>query len=107
MRAIQLVNTDGVAPLHGIRDETGAGLREAAVTADTPQIRAALAEEEAYGRWKRPRRRRRAADKTDGPRSLKGVEDWDVLGSAREKVGRYFVVRSGSGEVSGGDVAGE
>jgi hypothetical protein len=27
-----------------------------------------------------------------------GVEDWDVLGCDRQKVGRYFVVRSGSGK---------
>ncbi|GAB1313029.1 60S ribosomal protein L7 [Madurella fahalii] len=106
VRAIQLVNTDGVAPLRSIRDETRQGLREAAITSDTPQIRAALAEEEAYGRWKRPRRRR-ALNKADGGRPLKGVEDWDVLGSAREKVGRYFVVRSGSGRMSGDEVAGE
>jgi hypothetical protein len=30
------------------------------------------------------------------------VEDWDVLGCAQEKVGRYFIVRSaGNGVVDG------
>jgi hypothetical protein len=95
VRNIQLVNTEGIAPLHSIRDETEQGLAEATITTTT--LQEALADEETYGKHKRPRRRRGAA-KVDGA-GLKGVEDWDVLGAAGEKVGRYFVVRSGKGEV--------
>lgn len=118
VRAVQAVDTAGVEPLRSIRDETAAGRAEAAVTLDTPQIRAALAEEEAYGRWKRPRRRRRAIAEGSGSKGdgddghavqgpLKGVEDWDVLGSAEEKVGEYFVVRSGRREAVGESEGGE
>lgn len=53
------------------------------------RIEKALEQEETWGRWKRPKRRRDAKVDTSG------VEDWDVLGNAEQKVGRYFVVRSG------------
>ncbi|KAK4154126.1 hypothetical protein C8A00DRAFT_33078 [Chaetomidium leptoderma] len=112
VRDIQRVHTDGVAPLSSIRDETHAGLREAAVT--TATLRAALAEEEVFGRCRRPRRRRRQDNiKRDnssgggkggrpGVEEEKEAEDCDVLGAAGERVGRYFVVRSsGSGSGSG------
>ncbi|KAK4248670.1 hypothetical protein C7999DRAFT_30907 [Corynascus novoguineensis] len=107
VRDIQRVDTEGVDPLPSIRDETAAGLREAAVTVET--LRRALAEEEVVGRCRRPRRRRgstsggSSATRTHtgkGAGQLKpieGVEDWDVLGTAAETVGRYFVVRSGTG----------
>jgi hypothetical protein len=73
---------------------------EAAITPET--LRAALAEEEVVGRCARPRRRR---DKVGG---VKGAgEEWDVLGQAGERVGRYFVVRSGgNGKVVDGDGVG-
>ncbi|AEO61857.1 hypothetical protein MYCTH_2312522 [Thermothelomyces thermophilus ATCC 42464] len=101
VRDVQRVDTDGVDPLPSIRDETPAGLREATVTVDT--LRHALAEEEVVGRCRRPRRRRTGTATTSGgkggqgQKQIEGVEDWDVLGCAAEKVGRYFVVRSGKG----------
>ncbi|KAH6848401.1 hypothetical protein B0I37DRAFT_163645, partial [Chaetomium sp. MPI-CAGE-AT-0009] len=99
VRDMQRVNTDGVAPLAAIRDETAAGQREATIGVAT--VRAALEEEEVYGRCRRPRRRRGAQKKEEG--GIEGVEDWDVLGGAGEKVGRYFVVRSGKGDAIAGD----
>jgi hypothetical protein len=103
VRAIQRVDTRGVAPLQAIRDETAAGLREASITLAT--VRDALAREEVVGRCRRPRRPRRE----DGG-SGEGVvgaeeESWDVLGCAQEKVGRYFVVRSGKGDGDGDGMA--
>ncbi|KAK4101362.1 hypothetical protein N658DRAFT_425461 [Parathielavia hyrcaniae] len=93
VRDIQRVDTAGVEPLSSIRDETPEGLREATVTLTT--LRHALAEEEVYGRCRRPRRKRRGGMETG--KVEEGVEDWDVLGCAAETVGRYFVVRSGPG----------
>ncbi|KAK1830803.1 hypothetical protein QBC39DRAFT_372603 [Podospora conica] len=88
VRAIQQVDTAGIAPLYAIRDETRAGLAEASIGLGTPAIRDALAGEEATGRCRRPRRRRGAGD--DVPEREAG---WDVLGQAQERAGRYFVVR--------------
>jgi Asp-tRNA(Asn)/Glu-tRNA(Gln) amidotransferase C subunit len=96
VRDIQRVNTEGVEPLYSIRDETAEGMREATITVDT--LRSALAEEDVFGRCKRPRRRKRRADQENQVLDGAGVEDWDVLGCASQKVGRYFVVRSGSGK---------
>jgi hypothetical protein len=73
---------------------------EATVTPET--LQAALAEEEVVGRCKRPRRRR---NKVGGGKGAGEV--WDVLGQAGERVGRYFVVRSGgNGKVVDGDGVG-
>jgi Asp-tRNA(Asn)/Glu-tRNA(Gln) amidotransferase C subunit len=94
VRDIQKVDTEGVEPLVAIRDETEEGIRE--VTIGVEQLKEALAKEIVVGRNRRPRRR--AGDVVDG----RGVEDWDVLGTAGEIVGgptgRFFVVRSGKGE---------
>jgi hypothetical protein len=104
VRDIQQVNTDGVAPLHSIRDETAAGRREATIDLSTPQIQEALAREEQYGRWKRPRRRKSGGSNGDALIvKEQEQEGWDVLGSAAEKVGRYFVVRSGKKIEGAGD----
>lgn len=96
VRAIQQVDTAGVKPLYAIRDETRAGLAEASVGLETRAIREALAGEEAAGRCRRPRRRRNEE---------KGADEagWDVLGQAKERVGRYFVVRSGKPGAEGGE----
>ncbi|KAL2128250.1 hypothetical protein VTI74DRAFT_9453 [Chaetomium olivicolor] len=102
VRDIQRVDTSNVAPLSSIHDETPEGLREATIGVET--LKEALGREEVYGRCRRPRRRR-----CGDVRGLqvKGVEDWDVLGQAGEKVGRYFIVRSkGNGKVDG-DVVGD
>lgn len=97
VRAIQQVDTQGIKPLYAIRDETRAGLAEASIGLGTGAIREALAGEEAAGRCQRPRRRRSNEEKGAGEAG------WDVLGQAQEKVGRYFVVRSGKTGVEGGE----
>ncbi|KAL2261003.1 hypothetical protein VTK26DRAFT_4816 [Humicola hyalothermophila] len=120
VRHIQQVDTSNVPPLASIRDETAAGLAEATIGVET--LRAALAEEEVVGKCRRPRRRRGArstsgsgvgdsgnrgvvgsssfvgeANGEEGKNKtrIEGEEEWDVLGCATEKAGRYFVVRSG------------
>ena len=91
MRDIQSVNTDGVEPLQSIRDETEEGIKD--ITIGLDDLKEALQAEEIKGRNRRPRRKR------DGPVDTNGVEDWDVLGTASEKVetplGKYFIVKSG------------
>ncbi|KAK4130910.1 hypothetical protein BT67DRAFT_389656, partial [Trichocladium antarcticum] len=101
VQSIRTVDTAGVPPLHSIRDETAAGLAEATIS--TATLRDALAAEETYGKHRRPRRRQgqgqpRKGGAGDAAKGIEGVEDWDVLGNAGQKAGRYFVVRSGKGE---------
>ncbi|KAL2116957.1 hypothetical protein VTJ04DRAFT_9125 [Mycothermus thermophilus] len=99
VRHIQSVPTDSVAPLSAIRDETSAGLQESAIGLDDQGVKTALDQEVIWGRCKRPRRRRKGSIGAAGEHKDTGqaeVEEWDVLGMAQEKVGRYFVVRSGS-----------
>jgi len=96
VRDIQKVDTEGVEPLVAIRDETEEGIRE--ITIGVEQVKDALKREEVVGRNRRQRRR------MEGVSDLQGMEDWDVLGTAGEKVegptGRFFVVRSGKGKRS-------
>ncbi|KAJ8067007.1 hypothetical protein OCU04_004386 [Sclerotinia nivalis] len=93
LRDIQKVDTDGIEPLRSIRDETLEAEALETIGLETEEIKAALKKEEYEGRNKRPRRR------TDGVIDTKGVEDWNVTGTATETVefggGKYFVVRSG------------
>lgn len=94
VRSIQSIDTTGVKPLVSIRDETTQGVQEQTIGLAT--LREALAKEDVIGHNKRPRRRRdQAGTKKD---QISGVEDWDVLKGASEKVGKYFVVRSGPGK---------
>ena len=92
VRAIQQVETTGVEPLRSIRDETAAGLTEATIGMD--QLNAVLEREEIRGHCRRPRRRR------DVPVDAAEAENWDVLGTASQKAGRYFIVRSGKSEAA-------
>jgi Asp-tRNA(Asn)/Glu-tRNA(Gln) amidotransferase C subunit len=89
VRDIQKVNTDGVEPLRNIRDETEEGIKD--ITIGMEQLKEAFAKEDVVGKNQRPRRRH------GGVVDTKGVEDWDVLGSASETFkmngARYFVVR--------------
>lgn len=91
MRDIQNVDTEGVEPLQSIRDETEEGIKE--ITIGLKSVREALGNEDIIGRNRRPRRRRGELVDT------KGVEKWDALGTAGEKVetptGGFFIVRSG------------
>lgn len=91
VKDIQTLDTEGVTPLQSIRDETEEGIKE--VTIGLKELKAALAKEDLVGKVsRRPRRRKETVDG-------KGVEDWDVLGPAGEKIngpgGKFFVVRSG------------
>jgi hypothetical protein len=91
VRDIQSVNTEGVEPLQSIRDETEEGIEEATIGME--DLKEAFLAEEIKGRNQRPRRKR------EEPVDTKGVEDWDVLGTASKRVetplGRFFVVKSG------------
>jgi Asp-tRNA(Asn)/Glu-tRNA(Gln) amidotransferase C subunit len=91
VRDIQNVDTEGVEPLQSIRDETEEGIKE--ITIGLKSVREALGNEDIIGRNRRPRRRRGELVDT------KGVEKWDALGTAGEKVetptGGFFIVRSG------------
>ncbi|KAH8599349.1 hypothetical protein B0O99DRAFT_483809, partial [Bisporella sp. PMI_857] len=92
VRDIQGVNTEGIEPLQSIRDETEEGIE--AATIGLEDLKEALEQEVFEGRMQRPRRKRGGGEVEKG-----GVEDWDVLGAAEDKVetpmGRYFVVRNG------------
>ncbi|KAG9205244.1 hypothetical protein G6514_008821 [Epicoccum nigrum] len=83
---IQRVDTTGVKPLRAICDETQAAEQEQTIGLDT--LKEALAKEKTIGKWYRRIQR----DTT--PVNATEVEDWDVLGSAEKKMGKYFVVES-------------
>lgn len=92
VKQIQRVNTDGVEPLQALRDESGFAQSDGKVRGEIglEEMRDALAAEEVVGRHhKRIRRRKKLVDE-----EAKKAEDWDVLGQAGKKVGRYFVVES-------------
>lgn len=87
VREIQQVGTQGVPPLRALRDETMAAEKEQEISMNT--LKEALAREEVIG--KHHKRIRRKIDLVDA----KDAEDWDVLGYAERKSGKYFVVDSG------------
>lgn len=87
VKEIQSVDTSGVEPLRSIRDETREAEKEVEITMG--DLKEAFAKEERVGRTGRLRRRK------DLPVDTDGAEDWDVLGHASRRVGRYFVVESG------------
>lgn len=77
VRAIQEVDTSGVAPLRAIRDETALGLREQ--TIGLAELRDALESEVVVGHARRPRRRRQphglaphAVEQQSGPSQQEG-----------------------------------
>lgn len=83
---IQEVDTTGVEPLRAIRDETAAAEEEQTITLAT--LAEALESEKVIGTY----HKRIQRDTT--PLDAKDAEDWDVLGSAERKAGKYFVVDS-------------
>lgn len=89
VRDIQKVETNGVAPLQAIRDETSKGAREQTIGIE--QLRETLDNEDVIGHARRPRRRRTSLVNPE-------VESWQVLANASETSGPYFVVRSASTE---------
>jgi Asp-tRNA(Asn)/Glu-tRNA(Gln) amidotransferase C subunit len=82
VRQIQEVDTSGVKPLQGIRDESAEATIETKITLES--IKNELDREEAYTRYNRIRR----AKDTETPTE----SDWNVLGQTKRRVGRYFVV---------------
>lgn len=86
VKDIQRVDTSGVEPLRSLRDETAEGEKESELGLEA--MKEALAMEEIRGKHhKRIRRKRAPVENVEG--------DWDVMGSATKKVGRYFVVEGG------------
>jgi Asp-tRNA(Asn)/Glu-tRNA(Gln) amidotransferase C subunit len=85
---IRAVDTSGVQPLQSLRDETEAGRRDAEIGME--ELKEAFAEEDLKGSYLKRIRRRRTNEMSE--KKTMGEEDWDVLGSAQKKVGRYFVV---------------
>ncbi|KAK5112152.1 hypothetical protein LTR62_004495 [Meristemomyces frigidus] len=90
VKAIQNIDTTGIEPLQSLRDETAEG--EKASELGLEALRSALEMEEGRGSEKRRRIRRR---KTEVGERIEG-EEWDVLGTAGRKTGRYFVVEGGA-----------
>lgn len=83
---IQEVDTTGIEPLRAIRDETMAAEEEHTITVAT--LQEALDREKVIGtHYKRIQR-------DTSPVDAKDAEDWDILGSAERKTGKYFVVES-------------
>lgn len=83
---IQRVDTTDVKPLRAIRDETQAAENEQTIGLET--LKDTLAKEKTIGKWhRRIQRDTRPVDAND-------VEDWDILGSAEKRAGKYFVVES-------------
>lgn len=89
VKAIQQVDATGVEPLRTIRDETAEAERENEITLES--MREALASEEVVGKFHKRIRRRHVVSE-----EMRKAEEWDVLGQASKKVGRYFVVESGA-----------
>lgn len=87
VKEIQKVDTTGVAPLGSIKDETAAGEKEIEINMNT--LKDALEQEQIIGKYHKRIRRRR-----DMIHDAKEAEDWNVLGQAPRKVGRFFVVES-------------
>ena len=87
VRAIQRVDTTGVEPLQGIRDETKEAEEENAVTLES--LKEHLEKEEVVGYSRRIRRK-----KSLEPLSEEANE-WDPLALASKKIGRYIVVETG------------
>lgn len=88
VKEIQRVDITGVKPLHSLRDETLEGERVTELGLDALQD--ALAKEEIRGKHHKRIRR-----KGDVQKQLTNDSQWDVLGNASKKVGRYLVVEGG------------
>jgi hypothetical protein len=85
---IRSVDTTSISPLQSLRDETTTGIQNQEI--GLRDLEDALGKEEVKGRYyKRIRRRQEDADEGES------AQNWDVLGQARKKVGRFFVVEGG------------
>ena len=98
VRAIQEVDTEGVEPLTGIRDETLEG--EKGMEIGVEELRGEFEKEEVVGKRGRIRRKvkyeGRGLDGSKGYRGEEGtVEGWDPVKQAGRKMGRFIVVETG------------
>lgn len=89
VKEIQKADTAGVKPLQSLRDETAEGERAAELGLEA--LREALEAEEVRGKFHR--RIRRKQEESSG----KEGAEWDVLGTAGRRTGRFFVVDGGKG----------
>ncbi|THZ37892.1 hypothetical protein D6C90_06571 [Aureobasidium pullulans] len=85
---IRKVHVSGLTPLQSLRDETAAGIEMQEI--GMKDLEEAFKKEEVKGTYYT--RIRRDHDRVEEGESVK---TWDVLGAARKKVGRYFVVDGG------------
>jgi Asp-tRNA(Asn)/Glu-tRNA(Gln) amidotransferase C subunit len=83
---IQEVDTTGIEPLRAIRDETAEAEEEHTITVET--LKDAFENEKIIGTH------HKRIQRDTAPVDAKDAEDWDVLGSAERKAGKYFVVES-------------
>jgi len=83
---IQEIDTTGVTPLRAIRPEGKTARMHQMIC--LKQVKDALNSERVIGQH----HKRIQRDTT--PKDAKDVEDWDVLGSAERKSGKYFIVES-------------
>lgn len=90
VKEISKADTTGIEPLQSLRDETADGEQSAELGVEA--LREALDAEEVRGKFHRRIRRRR-----DDAQAPTDAEDWNVLGSASKRTGRYFVVEGGKG----------
>jgi len=86
VKEIQKADTTGVEPLQSLRDETAEGEQNAELGLEA--LKEALAAEDVRGKF-HPRIRRRR-DRVEVKK-----DEWNVLGTAGKKTGRYFVVEGG------------
>ena len=86
VKEIQKADTTGVEPLQSLRYETTEGEQNAELGLEA--LKDALAAEDVRGKF-RPRIRRRR-DRVEVKK-----DEWNVLGTAGKKTGRYFVVEGG------------
>lgn len=87
VKEIQKVDTTGVEPLRSLRDETKEGEQQAEL--DMEALREPLEKEEVRGKFHKRIRRKRESS------SVKREDEWDVLGTAGKRTGRFFVVEGG------------
>jgi hypothetical protein len=85
---IRSVDTTNITPLQSLRDETSTGIKDQEI--GLKDLEDAFSKEEVKGRYYK-RIRRRQEDTEEG----ESAQNWDVLGSAKKKVGRFFVVDGG------------